>query len=195
MPWTTETTKIILSGEYPIEGRLFLRGNLSEENMKLLRLLKNNGYEFRYCGMPRFAKLLEDPDTAYVHCFENKFSGSMQKQWDALDILCKAEVPVCILIHTLRETHEPYICGDGDTLQWFGSSRADWQQESCKRQAEHSGQYIDRQLEFYEKFYGETEEDNEMQGVVVSAGNCLGSVLGSGDIWRTPQSVGNYPLL
>ena len=155
MPWTTETTKIILSGEYPIEGRLFLRGNLSEENMKLLRLLKNNGYEFRYCGMPRFAKLFEDPDIAYVHCFENKFSGSMQKQWDALDILCKTEEPVCILIHTLRETHEPFICGDGDTLQWFGSSKADWQQENCKRQAEHSGQYIDRQLEFYEKFYGE----------------------------------------
>ena len=40
-------------------------------------------------------------------------------------------------------------------MQWFGSSRADWQQESCRKQAEYSGRYIDRQLEFYEKFYGE----------------------------------------
>lgn len=155
MPWTTETTKIILSGEYPIEGKLFLRGNLSKDNMELLSVLDDNRYEFRYCGMPRFAKLFEKTDAAYVHFFENKFSGSMQKQWDALDVLCRTEAPVCALIHTLRETHEPFICGDGDTLQWFGSSKTDWQKKNCRRQAECSGKYIDRQLEFYEKFYGE----------------------------------------
>lgn len=79
----------------------------------------------------------------------------MQKQWDALDILCKSEAPVCILIHTLRETHEPFICGKGDTLQWFGSTQADWKQEVCRKQAADSGKYIDSQLRFYEGFYGE----------------------------------------
>ncbi len=34
-----------------------------------------------------------------------------------------------------------------------------------------------------------------MQMVMVGAGDCLDSVLRSGDIWRAPQSVENYPLL
>lgn len=155
MPWTTETTKTILSGEYPIEGKLFLRGDLSNDNTRLLNLLDKNGYEFKYCGMPKFAKLFDGEDIAYIHYFESKFCGSMQKQWDALDILCKSERPQCVLIHTLRETHEPFICGEGDTLQWFGSTKADWQQEACRKQAEISGDYIDKQLNFYEDFYGE----------------------------------------
>lgn len=156
MPWTTETTKTILFGEYPIEGKLFLRGHLSRDDVKLLKILKENGYDFRYCGMPRFAKLFDEKDMAYVHCFENKFCGSMQRQWDALSILCKSEQPLCILIHTLRETHEPFICGECDTLQWFGSTKTDWQQEACRKQAEISGRYIDDQLRFYEGFYGES---------------------------------------
>lgn len=153
MPWTTETTKTILFGECPIEGKLFLRDELTIDNVKLLKLLKEYGYKFAYCGMPKFAKLFDKTVIAPVGYFENKYFGSMQKQWDALTVLCKCDSPVCVLIHTLRETHEPYICGEGDTLAWFYSTEKDWNRVECRKQAETAGRYINTQLEFYENLY------------------------------------------
>lgn len=153
MPWTTETTKTILFGEYPIEGKLFLKNNLTVENVKLLKLLKEQGYKFVYCGMPKFAKLFDETVIAPVCYFENKYCGSMQRQWDALAVICESNDPVCALIHTLRETHQPFICGECDTLNRYGSAVKDWEQEECRHQAESSGGYINKQLEFYETFY------------------------------------------
>ena len=155
MPWTTETTKTILFGKYPIEEKLFLVDKLSEDNAFLLKTLDENGYTFGYCGMPKFAKLFSDSVVAPVSYFSNKFAGSMQKQWDAINILCQNEKPMCILIHTLRETHEPFICGEGQTFNYYGSTEEIWRQEGCKKQAEISGKYIDKQLKFYETLYPE----------------------------------------
>ena len=155
MPWTTETTKTMLLGEYPIEGKLFLRNILTVENVKLLKMLECKDYKFVYCGMPKFAKLFDDTIVAPVSFFENKYCGSMQKQWDALATICESDSSVCALIHTLKETHEPFICGEGNTLDWFGSTEKDWAQRACKDQAEASGKYIDAQLEFYENLYPE----------------------------------------
>lgn len=156
MPWTTETTKTIMFGEYPIEGKLFLKENLSSDNVKLLKILNEHGYKFVYCGMPKFSKLFNEDVITPVHIFENKYSGSMQKQWDALNVICQSENPVCILIHTLRETHEPFICGEGDSFIYFGSTKADWSQNECLKQVETAGKYIDKQLKFYESFYKES---------------------------------------
>lgn len=152
-PWTTETTKTILFGEYPIEGRLFLRETFSINNTKLLKILDEKGYQFGYCGMAKIARIFDESVQAPIHCYESKFSGSMQKQWDALDILCQSEKPVCVLIHTLRETHEPFIGGESSTLIGFESSEHDWAQDICRQQAEEAGNYIDAQLAFYEEFY------------------------------------------
>ena len=153
MPWTTETTKTILFGEYPIEGKLFLKDEFTVDNVKLLKLLKEYGYGFAYCGMPKFAKKFDETVIAPVGYFENKYFGSMQKQWDALSVLCESDSPICVLIHTLRETHEPYICGEGDTLGWFCSTEKDWNKKECREQAETAGKYINTQLEFYESLY------------------------------------------
>lgn len=155
MPWTTETLKSILFGEYPIEGKLFLRNDFSENNTRLLKLIKENGYEFAYCGQSKIARMFDKRIDAPIHYYETKYSGSMQKQWDALDILCKSQKPVCVLIHTLRETHGPYVCGECKTLYHFRCSESDWEQEACKQQAKTAGKYIDEQLSFYWDYYKE----------------------------------------
>lgn len=155
MPWTTETLKTILFGEYPIEGKLFLRECFSAENVNLIKALSEYGYGFGYCGMPRYAKLFDESVQAPISYYDNKHSGSISKYWEALNILCQSERPMCILIHTLRETHEPFICGEGETFIHFGSTEADWNQEMCRKQAEISGKYIDSQFAFYDRFYGE----------------------------------------
>lgn len=153
MPWTTETTKTILFGEYPIEGKLFLRNYFSVDNVKLLKLLAEHGYTFVYCGMPKFAKLFDKTVITPISCNESKYSGSMQKQWDALDVICKSKKPFCVLIHTLRETHEPFICGECNTLSWFYSTETDWNKKDCRDQVKISREYINTQLEFYENLY------------------------------------------
>lgn len=154
MPWTTETTKAMLCGEHPIEGKLFLRENFSENNAKLLKILSENGYGFAYCGRLKFAKLFDSSVEVPLSFNDNKWSSSLPKQWDAIDILCKSDKPMCILVHTLRETHQPYICGEVDTLNWYESSERDWKEKKCQRQAAVSGEYIDNRLAFYESFYG-----------------------------------------
>lgn len=154
MPWTTETKKMILYGEYPIEGKLFLREELGKENTKLIQLLERSGYEFGYCGMPKIEKMFDNSVISPSIYYENKYSSSLQKQWDALSMLCMSQKQMCILIHTLYETHEPFICGEGDTFIHFGSTEDDWKDEKCQKQAAVSGTYIDKQLAFYEPFYG-----------------------------------------
>lgn len=154
IPWTTDNTKAMLYGMYPIEGKLFLKETLNSEDMKLTQILAEHGYDFGYCGMPKFAKLFNTSVIVPSNYYESKFSSSLQKQWDALAILCMSEKPMCILIHTLNETHGPHICGEGDTFVDFGSTKKDWEQETCRKQAEIAGNYIDRRLEFYEQFYG-----------------------------------------
>jgi len=153
MPWTTETLKTILFGEYPIEGKLFLKESFSEKNTKLLTMLKRAGYIFGYCGIPRIARRFDADIYAPVQYYENKFSGSMQKQWDALNILCQNPNPICVLVHTLRETHEPFVGGRNSTLIEFGTEEYSWDQDNCKRQAGEAGMYINNQLEYYEEFY------------------------------------------
>lgn len=154
MPWTTETKKTILYGEYPIEGKLFLREKLEKDNTTLIQLLEKNGYDFGYCGLPRITKMFDASVVVPSIFYENKYVSSLQKQWNALAMLCMSQKPMCILIHTLYETHEPYICGEGDTFIIFGSTEKDWKQEECQKQAAVSGAYIDKQLAFYESFYG-----------------------------------------
>lgn len=154
IPWTTDNTKATLFGMYPIEGKLFLKETLDSEDMKLTQMLAEHGYDFGYCGMPKFAKLFNTSVIIPSNYYESKFSSSLQKQWDALAMLCMSEKPMCILIHTLNETHGPHICGEGDTFIDFGSTKKDWEQEACRKQAEIADNYIDRRLEFYEQFYG-----------------------------------------
>lgn len=80
MSWTTETTRTILSGEYPIEGKLFLREFFPVENTKLLNNLRYRGYGFGYCGMLKFSKFFDEAVVTRVNVFESKYAGSMQKQ-------------------------------------------------------------------------------------------------------------------
>ena len=154
MPWTTETKKTIMYGEYPIEGKLFLRENFEKENTKLIQLLESNGYYFGYSGLLRITKMFDSSVVIPSIYYDNKYASSLQKQWDALAMLCMSQKPICVLIHTLYETHEPFLCGEGDTLIRFGSTENNWKEEKCQKQAAVSGAYIDKQLAFYEPYYG-----------------------------------------
>lgn len=149
-PWTTETMKTILFGEYTIEGKLFQRSKFVTDETKLLKLLISKGYRFAYLGMNRYVKLFDNKTIQMPELNFKKGSSSISKQWDALALLCKIDEPLCLLIHTLNETHEPFVCGEIEPYQNFTCTEADWEQDACQKQAQISSRYIDRQFAFYD---------------------------------------------
>ncbi|MBD5449612.1 MAG: LTA synthase family protein [Lachnospiraceae bacterium] len=153
-PWTTETLKTMLYGEYSIENKLFLKDNCFTDETNLLKNLVSRGYKFSYLGMNKYVKLFDEQTILIPELNFRKDNSSIPRQWEALKLLCKEENPLCLLIHTLWETHEPYICGEIDPYLKFACTEEDWGQEACKIQAEVSGRYIDNQLEFYDGFLG-----------------------------------------
>lgn len=150
-PWTTETMKVLLYGEYPIEGKLFLRDTFTSENTKLLKLLASNGYRFAYLGMNKYGKLYDGQTIICPELNFRKDDSSIPRQWNALSLLCKVEQALCLLVHTFHETHEPYICGEIEPYQKFACTEEDWSKDECRKQAEVSGRYMDGQYAFYDE--------------------------------------------
>lgn len=153
-PWTTETMKTLLFGEYSIKDKAFQKDEFVTNETKLLRLLDMNGYTFAYLGMNKYAKMYDDKTITLPEFNFYKDSSSISRQWDALNLLCKEERPLALMIHTVYETHEPYICGEIEPFQKFTCTEDDWEQEDCKKQAKISGQYVDNLLSFYSEYYG-----------------------------------------
>lgn len=153
-PWTTETMKTLMYGEYSIKGKLFLKDGFDTEDAIFLKILRSKGYVFSYLGMNKYAKLYDDKCIVLPELNFHKDNSSISRQWDALCLLCKVEQPLCLLIHTLSETHEPYICGEIEPYQKFKCTEADWNKNECQTQARISGNYIDKQFAFYDKLLG-----------------------------------------
>lgn len=153
-PWTTETMKTLMYGKYSIKDKLFLKDSFDTEDAIFLKILKSKGYVFSYLGMNKYAKLYDDKCIVLPELNFNKDNSSISRQWDALCLLCKVEQPLCLLIHTLSETHEPYICGEIDPYHKFKCTETDWGKKECQIQARISGNYIDRQFAFYDKLLG-----------------------------------------
>lgn len=153
-PWTTETMKTLMYGKYSIKDKLFLKDDFNTEDAVLLKMLESKGYVFSYLGMNKYAKLFDDKSIVVPELNFNKDNSSISRQWDALCLLCKVEQPLCLLIHTLSETHEPYICGEIEPYQKFKCTEADWNKNECQIQARISGNYIDKQFAFYDKLLG-----------------------------------------
>lgn len=154
IPWTSDTMRTILSGEYPIDGETFLIKGFTEDNSPLLQCLYDRGYQFGYCGLGRISTMYRGSCITPFEIYDTKYTSSTTKQWEALKMLCESEKPLCIIVHNLYETHEPFISGDNDTFIEFGGRPEDWADERCRKQAAISGEYIDRQLNFYAELYG-----------------------------------------
>lgn len=155
IPWTTETMKTIMFADYTIEGKLYDKEIIKTDEAIFLKLLKTRGYRFVYSGLPRLSRLFDDETICPIDLYESKWAGSLNKQWNALAYLYEMEDPVCVIIHNLRETHEPFISGIADTCKWFGSTKEDWKNEEMLRQVQAANDYISEQLLFYNSFLSE----------------------------------------
>lgn len=154
IPWTTETTKTIMFGEYPIEGKLYNKNVIATNEAPFLKHLKEKGYQFVYCGIPKMSRFYDKEVICPIGLYDSKWASSIPLQWNAIAQLCKLDKPICVIIHNLRETHEPFVSGRGETCNWYGSTSKDWAKETMRKQSYIADNYISEQLEFYYKYYG-----------------------------------------
>lgn len=143
MPWTTPTLKTIMTGKYPIEGRLYDYKFL-EDDMELIKQMETHEYRFKYFGHPFFS----------VKIIPKRYKGKREKtirssvsteyMWNALNYLSMTkDTPQTILIHQLFETHEPYFCPEIEK-----------EMEIDKKKLLSSA-WIDRQWKFYIEIMGD----------------------------------------
>lgn len=145
MPHTTPTMKTILTGEDPIEGRMYDYQFLNDE-MELLKQLKKNGYQFLYFGDVFWQDKIIPRKYRGISADEEKTNISTEYLWNASNYLAtSSEKPVFLLIHGIYETHGPYLCPDSDELR--GPNK--------QRNQLISSAWLDKQYEFYSNVMGE----------------------------------------
>lgn len=121
-------------------------------NSKVIRELETAGYEFVYIGDESSASLFE-VDHVVAHY---PYDSACIRCVDLLQKLLDNDVPMCIVLHALTETHNPYLSGELDNAKWY-----DWprfggdSEEAAMAQARKSLEYWDKQLEYYMGFLSE----------------------------------------
>lgn len=146
VPFTFGTFWAMFEKQLSVEDRIyFVKHDKIGENNRIIRMLEQKGYGFYYIGDGPTAKYFEEPyrkgypsyDSSCVRCF------------DMLETLLNAETKMCIMLHGLVETHNPYLSGELEHAQWYEWPYRDTSLEPVIEQIELSARYWDRELAFY----------------------------------------------
>lgn len=166
-PFTIPTYYTIFCKKRPVEDKLHLYKHdiINEENSKLLYRLKKEGYDFERKGVA--LNLFERENCSYVH---KLYDELVEKTNETLDVdfnkLKKykemdAKEDICpmvmwegvktllhgeknfVLLHTVMETHTPYIAGN------IKKGYVNDQYEPKDKQVVDAREYVNQQVEFY----------------------------------------------
>lgn len=143
-PWTTDTVKVMMTNKKTIDNHLFEIGKIDSNNSCVLKFFKENNYTFKYIGPFKdkiFDTNFSDNNTCYYATYNN---------WLALRNLILIDKPCFFIIHTLYETHEPFVSGE-DTLlnlKYYKSPIEMIDLKNFRKQKIKSAMYIDKQIEW-----------------------------------------------
>ena len=146
-PNTHPTMHTIFQETQRIDDYLFSKKKISEENSKLLREIRDAGYEFKYIGhvadnhIEKEYIYLEDESVFD----DDKFSFSMcDTYWKMLQKIIDTKVPLFVIVHTICETHRPFISfGVGENYSYKFKEAINSNQIECNYK------YINEELKFY----------------------------------------------
>lgn len=150
-PFTAATLWEMFQELKSIDDEIYYKPPLAsgESNSKIIKELILSGYKFLYIGDEWDAKLFEEKYTASYYTYGSSCIRCVR----LLQELFNSDKPVCIILHELTETHNPYLSGelnDSKFHEWptFGGST----EELAMEQKRESAIYWDKQLEFYMGF-------------------------------------------
>lgn len=149
VPFTYAAFWGMFEKQYSIDDKIYFASHdkIGAQNA-ILHMLREKGYIFRYIG-----------DGPTAECFEEEYGkgypsydSSCVRCFDMLGELINADTKVCIMLHGLVETHNPYLSAELENPKWFEWPYTDVDVKDVKKQIQYSARYWDRQLEFYMGF-------------------------------------------
>ena len=150
-PFTAATLWEMFQGLKSIDDGIYhnIPEVISQFNSNIIKELVFEGYRFIYIGDEWDAGLFEGKYTAPYYTYGSSCIRCVR----LLQELLNSDKPVCIILHELTETHNPYLSGelnDSKFHEWptFGGST----EELAMEQKRKSAIYWDKQLEFYMGF-------------------------------------------
>lgn len=152
MPWTTWVTRMIFSGEGVISGNLYKKGKIGEKNSQyeLVNLLHKNNFKIKYSGI-RSRELKGFHRKLRIHTTEyDNLKYSTRTQWYGICNLAKNKRNQFIVLHNLYETHGPYVS------PWLTDTKGFITRNMTEYEKEINIKYLDKQLEWYSQFYGDS---------------------------------------
>lgn len=151
-PFTYPTFWAMFEKKYSIDDKVYHTSQrpVGRDN-PVIRMLKDKGYGFKYVGDGATSKLLEEPYRIGYPSYEN----SCVRCFQTLEEILNAERPMCIMLHSLVETHIPYLSGELKNAEWFDWPFTGKDINTVKEQIKASADYLGRQLQYYTGFLGE----------------------------------------
>ena len=149
--YTTEATRAIFDGFYPIDDYKAYDNPVNGKNSRLLQVLKSNNYDFIYVGYDDSQKIAEEYTKSIdgVTNFTTKpDTASTLLLWLVLRESLLRKRSGCYLCHILPESHDGN-CFD-DTIEYCYQKRLGY----CE-QTVNAFNYIDKQIYFYNAFWND----------------------------------------
>ena len=150
-PFTVPTLLEMFQGLKSIDDEIYYKPTKASgpSNSNLIRELESSGYSFVYIGDAGDARLFEEKYTISNYAYGSSCIRCIELLQKLLDV----EKPVCVILHVLSETHNPYLSGELDDAkfhEWptFGGGT----EEVALGQKRKSAVYWDKQLGFYMDF-------------------------------------------
>lgn len=172
-PYTNYTMSVMHTGKRTIEDMLDAHLYLYINSSELIDWLRNNGYEYMYCGyyhIGRFTYYNKSATEYRIHrdnIFHHSVGASTIYQWNTLEYIINTDFPALIIIHNLDETHPPNMSGNmrigmfklndsaGSDIVSIKDINSDIEGKNTDigKQIDMARKYLDRQLEWYSQFF------------------------------------------
>lgn len=149
-PFTFPSFMAMFNKKYSLDDKIYFarHDKLGAKNL-VIGMLQGKGYAFRYIGENITASYYEQEykrdygvyDSSCVRCF------------DTLEEVLNSDEPICIILHALVETHNPYLSGELEQADWFDWPYIGKDVVNVNKQMDASSKYWDKQLAYYIGFF------------------------------------------
>lgn len=148
-PYTHPTMHTMLQGALGMDDYDVCKQEITKENSEVIQNLEKAGYQYLYIGYEA------DKHISQEYRIERDISESHQEEmvsacsmyWRMLCELINAEKPVFYMVHSVAETHYPYMALNLDDTRSYNPDVA-----FESGQTKLAYQYVDSQVEFYSEF-------------------------------------------
>lgn len=149
-PWTRATMKTMFCKKKMVDGHQFEIGELDVSNSILLNEIEKQGYSFCYVG---YAK----SDVFHRQYVSKNYVPRpiAGVYWSGIEDILNNDKPTVYLIHSVYETHSPYMNGEYEGENYTNS----FDEKMDESQLASGRDYADTELEFYVDMYGDAKLD------------------------------------